>query len=183
MAFIKSPGGASLQYVQAEGPLVHGRCHDMPEHGTPEPFTLMCRGHVEVFNPPRIWLRANRNNPGIHTARMDHVGVLRLEAVEEALADTDRIESPEPFQIRTHHHCAELGDPRGVGSYTGTEDEVSHANKPMGRSGFGDDHGKALFPGYVRVRAVAVARVEGVDGCEFFTAEFKVEHIEVPGDA
>jgi hypothetical protein len=133
MAFIKSPGGASLQYVQAEGPLVHGRCHDMPEYGTPQPFTLMCRGHVEVFNPPRIWLRADRNDPGIHTARMDHVGVLRLEAVEEALADTDGIESPEPFQIRTHHHRAELGDPRGVGSYTGTEDEVSHANKPMVR--------------------------------------------------
>ena len=102
-----------------------------PRFAAHQDAVYMNRGLDERFNA--IWLRANRNDPGIHTARMDHVGMLRLEAVEEALADTDGIESPQPFQIRTHHHRAELGDPRGVGSYTGTEDEVSHANKPMVR--------------------------------------------------
>lgn len=131
MAFIETPGRTALQDVQAERPVIRRSCHDMPEHGPAQAFALMGGSHVKVFNPQRIRFRADCDHPGIHAIGMDHRGMFRLESLQETLADPHGIESSKALQVRAHHHRTKLGDPRRVGDYAGTKNEISHANQPM----------------------------------------------------
>ncbi len=51
MALIKPPGRTALEDVQAEGPMVHIRCHDLVQHTAAEALAVESRFEVEVLNP------------------------------------------------------------------------------------------------------------------------------------
>jgi hypothetical protein len=117
VALVQGLGATALQNVQAERAVVLAGVEFAPQDKRPDPLSLAIGPEIEVLNPPRAFIRANRDGASLLAPDQHDPGDDGIERGQEALPDPVRVEAAKTLKIAAQRIRPQLRDPVRVTLY------------------------------------------------------------------